>query len=74
MRLYLYAAIAAALIGGVTLYTIDQRNAGAAAEREKQEKANAEFRVKSARGAVDYDVCDRAGGMFDFSTGRCKLP
>lgn len=47
---------------------------GAEAERQKQEKENAQFQVKAKAGAVSYDVCDAAGGMYDFRKGTCKLP
>lgn len=51
-----------------------QQNKGAADERVKQEKANAEFRVRVNQGVVDYDTCDLAGGMFNFRKATCKLP
>ncbi|TBY41579.1 hypothetical protein [Rhizobium leguminosarum] len=51
-----------------------QQSRGAADERAKQEKANAEFRVRANKGAVDYDTCDRADGLYDFRKGTCKLP
>lgn len=74
MRIYLYAAIAAVLIGGGILYTIEQRSAGAAAEKARQDKADAAFRVQSTKGAVSFDVCDRAGGLYDFRKNRCVIP
>jgi hypothetical protein len=51
-----------------------QQSKGAAEERAKQEKANAEFRVRANKGAVDYDTCDRADGLYDFRKASCKLP
>ncbi|MBB4342159.1 hypothetical protein [Rhizobium leguminosarum] len=51
-----------------------QQSKGAADERVKQEKANAEFRVRVNKGVVDYDTCDRAGGLFNFRKATCELP
>lgn len=73
-RLYLIAILGAAALAALFLYTMQQREAGKAIERAKQEKANAEFRVRAQKGAVDYDTCDRAGGLYDFRTRACKLP
>ena len=47
---------------------------GAERERAKQEKANAEFVVRANKGAVSFDTCDRAGGLYDFRRGSCQLP
>lgn len=73
MKIYLYAAAGLAIAAGLIWFIHDQRSIGGAAEREKQEKANAEFRVRAAKGAVDFDVCDRAGGLFDFRRQTCQL-
>ena len=73
-KLYVYLAIGAAVIGGLIWYTLDQRSIGGSAERERQVKANAKFVVNAKKGAVDYDTCDLAGGLYDFGKGTCKLP
>lgn len=74
MKLYLYAAAGAVILAALAVFVYDQRNIGGAAERAKQEKANAEFRVRASEGAVDYDTCDDAGGLYDFTRRTCKLP
>jgi len=74
MKLYLYAALGAVALAALTWYTLDQRAAGRDAERQKQEKSNAQFRVRAQKGAVDFDLCDAAGGLYDFRKGSCKLP
>lgn len=74
MKAYLYAAAALIITAGVVFLIHSQREAGKASERAKQEKANAEFRVRAAKGAVDFDTCDAAGGLFDFRKSTCKLP
>jgi len=74
MKLYLYIALGVAALAALGLFIHDQRSIGAAVERTKQEKANAEFRVRAAEGAVDYDTCDDAGGVYNFGKGTCKLP
>ena len=74
MKVYLYLAAAAVILGGVLAFTFHQRSIGGEAERAKQEKANAEFKVKAAQGRVDYLTCDAAGGMYDFRKGTCQLP
>lgn len=70
---YLYAAIGLAVIGGLVWFVQHQRSIGGEAERAKQERANAEFTVKANKGIVDFDTCDRAGGLFDFRKGACQL-
>ena len=74
MKLYLYGAAGVVILIALGLFIHDQRSIGAAGERTKQEKANAEFRVRAAEGAVDYDTCDDAGGVYNFGKGTCKLP
>jgi hypothetical protein len=67
------------LVGGAMLLVIliaaylSIKNSGAADERIKQEKANAQFTVQANKGLVDYDTCDRADGVYDFGKGTCKL-
>ena len=73
MKVYLYAELGAAALAALGWYTFDQRTTGAANERAKQEKANAEFRVRAQKGAVDFDTCDAAGGLYDFRTRACEL-
>jgi len=76
IRIYLIVAAisGAAIIGGLIMFANDQRSIGGATVREQQEKANAQFRVRSAKGRVNYDLCDTAGGVFDFAKGTCQLP
>ncbi|WP_221163354.1 hypothetical protein [Rhizobium lentis] len=71
----LIAGVGLAIIAGLYVgWSQYQQSKGAADERAKQEKANAEFRVRVNQGVVDYDTCDRAGGLYDFRKGACKLP
>lgn len=71
---YLYASIGLAAVAGLVWFVHDQREVGYAKRAAEQEKSDAQFRVRSAQGAVEYDVCDRAGGLYDFRRGSCKLP
>lgn len=73
-KIYLYLALGAAVIGGVITFTYNQRSIGGEAERLKQERANADFRNNQNKGAVDFDTCDRAGGLYDFRKATCKFP
>lgn len=67
--------LAVALLGGAYLgWQTHQRNLGREAERERQVKENAKFVVNARKGAVDFDTCDMAGGLYDFAKGSCKLP
>ncbi len=70
--IYIIAGIAAAAL--LAWFVNDQRNIGGTAEREKQVKANAQFVVNARKGAVDFDTCYLAGGLYDFAKGTCKLP
>lgn len=63
-----------AALAAVSYFAFKFTEHGAERERVKQEKANAEFQVRSQKGAVSYDTCDRAGGVYDFGKGSCKLP
>lgn len=74
VKLALYAAIGVAVLGGLFAFVQYQRSIGGEAERQKQVKANAEFQVRASKGAVDFDTCDRAGGLFDFRRRTCELP
>lgn len=76
IRIYaIVAAVSAfAIVIGLVMFARDQREIGGAAQREQQEKENAQFRVKAAKGRIDYDTCDLAGGLYQFGTGTCKLP
>lgn len=74
MKIYLTLAAAAVILGGVLAFTFHQRNIGGEAERAKQEKANAEFKIRSSKGRVDYLTCDTGGGLYDFKKGTCELP
>lgn len=74
IRILIVVGIVSALVAGYAVWRQHQRSQGAAIERAKQEKANAEFRVRVNRGTVDYDTCDAAGGLYDFRTRACKLP
>lgn len=65
-------AFGALLIGSYFLYS--QREAARLEQRLEQERSNAELRKKADQGTVDYDTCDRAGGVFNFRTRTCKLP
>lgn len=68
-------AVGILILGGLYLaWSEHQRSIGAADQLAKQEKANAEFRVRANKGAVDFDTCDTAGGLFDFRKGTCQLP
>lgn len=73
-KLYLYLIAGAAALAALFLFIHDQRETGRQQERAKQEKADAEFKVRAQKGGVDYDTCDRAGGLYDFRRGSCKLP
>jgi hypothetical protein len=66
------AAFGALLIGAYFLHQTAQQ--ARVEEQLKQEKANAEFRVRAAKGAVDFDTCDRADGVYNFGKGTCQLP
>jgi len=74
MRLYLYIALGVAIIGGLWYFIKEQREIGGEAERLKQVKENAQFKVRANKGIVGYDTCDDADGLYDFRTGSCKLP
>lgn len=66
--------LAGAAIIALVMFINHQRDIGGAAERAKQEKENAQMLVRARKGAVDYDTCDRAGGLYNFRTSACKLP
>ncbi len=66
--------VIAVLLGGYYAWAEYQQSKGAADQKAAQEKENAIFRVRSAKGIVDYDTCDAAGGLFDFRKATCKLP
>jgi hypothetical protein len=74
MKIYLALAAAAVILGGVLAFTFHQRSIGGEAERAKQDKANAEFKIKASKGRVDYVTCDVGGGLYDFRKGTCELP
>ena len=50
-----------------------QQDIGATSERAKEDKEYARFRVRVNKGVVNYDTCDRAGGMWDFRKSACQL-
>lgn len=73
IKLYIVGGL---LLGALLIVAHFVREAGEQArleERQRQEKANAEFQVRARKGAVDFDLCDRAGGLYDFRAGTCKL-
>lgn len=74
MKTYLYVAVGVAALATLGWFIQDQRSIGGSAEREKQVKENAQFVVNARKGAVDYDTCDLAGGVYAFETSTCKLP
>lgn len=65
---------ATAVLISVAWFAYKVREEGAERERAKQEKANAEFVIRANKGAVDFDTCDAAGGLYNFRTGACELP
>jgi hypothetical protein len=74
VKLWIYLALgvaALALLWG--LYSAVREDA-AENERAKQEKANAEFIIRTQNGRSTYDQCDAADGVYDFAAGTCKLP
>lgn len=73
MKVYLYATIAVIVIAAVGYYTYRQRELGRELEKAQQEKSNAEFRKKTIEGFTDFDTCDRAGGLYNFSKGTCEF-
>lgn len=74
MRIYLYAALGAVALAALAWFIHDQREIGAAKQAEKQRKTDEDFRKRSHQGGVDYDSCDRSGGLYDFRRGRCISP
>ena len=66
--------LAAAVFIAVAYFVNRVWDQAAEQERAKQEKANAEFVVRSNKGAVDFDTCNDAGGLFDFRRRSCQLP
>ena len=74
LKLYFIAGICVMLLAGLSYFIHDQRERGAQVEAAKQEKENAKFQVNARRGAVEFDVCDRADGLYNFAKGTCKLP
>lgn len=71
--LWAIAAIMAMVVAvGIVLKI--ERERGAKEALAAQEKANARFQVNQNKGAVSYDLCDRADGLYDFVKGTCKLP
>lgn len=73
-KIYLYGIIALGAIIALGYFIHSQRELGGEAERLRQEKENAQFQVHVRKGTVDYNTCDRAGGLYDFVKGTCKLP
>lgn len=74
LKIYAYLILGAVILGGFGIFVYHQRSIGADAERAKQDKANAQFKVRVNQGAVDFDTCERAGGLYQFGKGTCKLP
>ncbi|TCA48550.1 hypothetical protein E0J16_25820 [Rhizobium pisi] len=75
MEKIVIAVVGFCILGGIYFgWSQYQQSIGAAEQLAKQEKANAEFRVRANKGAVDYDTCDRADGLYDFRKASCKLP
>ena len=71
MGFYIAAALGA--LGLIfTLYHVIREDAREA-ERAKQEKANAEFIIKTQKGRSTYDECDAADGLYNFAKGTCEL-
>ena len=70
---YIYAAAIVAGLAAIFGYIQYERSIGKTIEQQRQERENAKFRVGVSKGIVDYDTCDRAGGLYDFSKGTCEL-
>ena len=73
-KIYIYLVLGSILFLAAFYFIKEQRDIGGEAERIKQERENAQFIVKARKGAVDYNTCDRANGLYDFAKGTCKLP
>lgn len=72
-KIAIYLSFAGAAVIALVMFINYQRDIGGDAERMKQEKENAQMLVRARKGAVDYDTCDRAGGLYNFRTSACKL-
>lgn len=73
-KIAIYLGLTGAAVIALVFFIQNQRDIGGAVAREKQEKENAKMLIRVRKGAVDYNTCDRAGGLYDFVNGTCKLP
>jgi hypothetical protein len=73
VKLQLYIAAALGALGLIFALYYMIREDAQEAERAKQEKANAEFIIKTQKGRSTYDECDAADGVYDFAKGTCQL-
>jgi hypothetical protein len=73
-RLYIYGAVALALIGGFSWFVYSIRKDARDDLIQSIERTEDAARRKAVEGARSVDACFDAGGLWSRSAGTCRLP
>lgn len=71
LRLIVYAALAASVVGFVATWTVKQRNIGYQHAITDVRAANQKATGQADQGSQDVNACFERGGDWDRTNGRC---